>query len=447
MPTDPSSPTPASQPNGSPRRVTDVKAVRVKTHTAHHPAAPTQGAQAVPITAAQPAPEPVAPPPEPTPDGSTTAIFPATLPGEEGDGSTKGKKDKKDKKPRSRKRKIIEIVILVLILAGGAGAWWWYHRPATVHLAKVIKINPKKPTVYYSPLTGLPTTQAGTQQPVVGVMIENLDPDARPQSGLSSAGVVYEALAEGGITRFLAIFQEPLPSVIGPVRSLRPYYLDWGLEYNIPVAHAGGSIPALAEIVPLGLKNINALEYDGSYFYRTTTRLAPHNLYTSNTLLTQLVSKLGFATAPTFTPLPRTTGGKALNPAPHPTININFSYADYAVQYNFDATTNSYARVLAGTPHIDANTNQQIYVKNIIVEYVPTTYSTQADGDPETDMNLIGTGQAQVFENGGEENATWSKASNSAQTKITDRTTGKPIKFNPGNTWYEILPIGNTVSF
>ena len=57
--------------------------------------------------------------------------------------------------------------------------------------------------------------------------------------GLGAAGIVYEALAEGGIIRFLSIFQEPLPASLGPVRSLRPYYLDWGLEYGIPVARRG----------------------------------------------------------------------------------------------------------------------------------------------------------------------------------------------------------------
>ena len=144
--------------------------------------------------------------------------------------------------------------------------------------------------------------------------------------------MVYEALAEGGITRFLAIFQEPLPISLGPVRSLRPYYLDWGLEYGVPVAHAGGSQPALAEVPELGLKDINALEYDGSYFFRTTGRVAPHNLYTNSTLLPELVSKLGFDTAPSFTPLPRKADAPMATPS-NPVININFSHLP-SMQFN-----------------------------------------------------------------------------------------------------------------
>jgi len=312
---------------------------------------------------------------------------------------------------------------------------------ASIPIKKVVK-----PTVVYDPLTGLPvSTTAAAQQPVIGVMIENLYPNARPQSGLGQAGVDYEALAEGGITRFLAIFQEPLPATIGPVRSLRPYFLDWGLEYNIPVAHAGGSQPALEAIPSSGLKDINALVYDGSYFYRTTDRVAPHNLYTNAQDLAALDSKLGYATAPTFTPLPRKVD-KAVSPAPHPTIKINFSSSPYAVEYDFDAATDSYNRFLGGVPHIDRNTNLQIQVKNIVVEYVPTSYSTQADGDPETIMQLVGSGQALVFNDGTVTTGTWNKTSASAPTKLLDAT-GKPITFDRGNTWYEILPVGNSVTY
>jgi hypothetical protein len=308
----------------------------------------------------------------------------------------------------------------------------------------IMKVTPPAPI--YDPLTGLPVSSAtAAKQPVIGVMIENLYPDARPQSGLGQAGVVYEALAEGGITRFLAIFQEPLPATIGPVRSLRPYFLDWGLEYNIPVAHAGGSQPALEAIPSSGLKDINALVYDGSYFYRTTDREAPHNLYTNAQDLTALDSKLGYATAPTFTPLPR-KADKAVSPAPHPTIKISFSSSPYAVEYDFDAASDSYNRSMGGVPHVDRNTNQQIQVKNVVVEYVSTSYSTQDDGKPETIMQLVGSGQALVFDDGTVTTGTWNKASASAPTKLLDAA-GKPIALNRGNTWYEVLPVGNSVTY
>lgn len=336
-----------------------------------------------------------------------------------------------------------------------AGAWFGIHamsrKPAPV---AAVKPSPSPtpsasptPTVFYSPLTGLPVADnAATQQPVVGVMIENLYPDARPQSALGSAGIVYEALAEGGITRFMALFQEPLPGIMGPVRSLRPYYLDWGLEYNIPVAHAGGSEPALNSIKPLGMKDINALTYSGSYFYRTSDRYAPHNLYTNSDLLGKIIAKLGFATAPAFAPYQRKADAPP-QAATHPVININFSSYYYGVKYTYDAPSNAYLRVMGGAPHIDRNTNQQIKVKNIVVEFVPVTYGTQpVDKKPETDYHLIGSGKALVFEDGGVTDATWSKADDHAPTVLTDAG-GKPIQFNRGNTWFEVLPTGNSVTY
>jgi hypothetical protein len=338
------------------------------------------------------------------------------------------------------------VIVLVLFALGGGGTWWYLSRAKVVAVTVHKPIVLPKPVTVADPLTGLPVSASQAAQPIIGVMIENLDPDARPQSGLSAAGVVYEALAEGGITRFLAIMQEPLPPSIGPVRSLRPYYLDWGLEYGIPVAHAGGSQPALANVATTHVEDINALLYDGSYFFRTTDRVAPHNLYTNDTLLPQLATKLGFSSAPSFTPRTRKADQPPKGVVPHPTIDIAFSYSDYAVEYRYDAPSNSYARWMAGTPHIDRNTGKQIMVKNVVLEYIPTSYSTQPDGKPETDIADVGSGKAVVFTDGNATVGTWTKTSQSAQTSLTDAT-GKTIKLNTGNTWFEIVPTINTVTY
>lgn len=342
-------------------------------------------------------------------------------------------------------------VALLVLLVGGIVAWN-FLKPAPATRADSVAAQaprtttpPPTPAPVYSPLTGLASDATAAAQPVIGVMIENLYPNARPQSGLGQAGIVYEALAEGGITRFLALFQEPLPVSLGPVRSLRPYYLDWGLEYGVPVAHAGGSQPALAAIKPLGMKDINALVYDGGYFFRTRDRAAPHNLYTNQTLLAGLDQKLGFATAPTFKPSARKPDAP-VSPAPHPTININFSTSHYAVQYRYDAPSNSYARFMGGTPHVDRNTGKPILVKNIVLEFIPVGYSTQPDGKPETDYNLIGQGKAVVFDDGNAIPATWSKTTDASPTAIIG-TNGQPIALNRGTTWFEIVQTTTPVTY
>lgn len=354
-----------------------------------------------------------------------------------------------------RRPTVLFIVLGLMVLTGGSSLFLWLkftHQTAGEPLsvtsalgnAGAVPTLTATPASAPDPLTGELVTPEAATQPIVGVMIENLDPDARPQSGLGQADVVYEALAEGGITRFLALFQEPLPKTIGPIRSLRPYFLTWGLEYNSPVVHAGGSQPALADIQPSGLKNIDALALGAPTFYRTSDRAAPHNLYTSASLLESLLKKLRFATVPTFTPLPRKVDAPETNPS-HPIIAINFSTNAYKVVYHFDAASDSYARDLAGQPHIDRTSGKQIMVKNIVIEFVPTSYSTQPDGKPQTIMNLTGQGKALIFRDGSLVEGSWRKTSQKSQTQLVDGN-GQPIAFNSGSTWYEIVPTGTVIS-
>jgi len=375
----------------------------------------------------------------------------------------RSKNQNQNKKP-SRWRKFLQylrdhkkikwtlIVLLVLIIIGIAWAIVWHNN----NKKSKKSIAPNVPTTDISgikaepktvadPLTGLQVSKEAASQPVVGIMIENLYPNARPQSGLSSAGAVYEAFAEGGITRFMAVFQEPLPDSIGPVRSLRPYFLRWGLEYDIPIAHAGGSQPALADIKTLGMKNIEALAYGSIYFFRASDRPSPHNLYTNNAKLSALISKLGYDKAPTFTPLPRKEDAAPATAA-NPNINISYDNAKYNVEWKYDTSNNDYDRYQGSTAQQDRNGSKQLTAKNIVVMYTPTSYGTQPDGKPETNINLIGTGKALVFLDGGVKVATWSKTSNSAQTTFADEA-GTAIQFNAGSTWYEVLPVGNSVTY
>ncbi len=355
---------------------------------------------------------------------------------------------------RGRPYAAVAILGCLLIFMGGVYLVWQRAggRPAAEPISKFLGgLAPNvdatdKPTATApDPLTGNPVDPEIANKPVVGVMIENLYPDARPQSGLGSAGVVYEALAEGGITRFLALFDGSLPPSIGPVRSIRPYYLTWGLEYDAPIAHAGGSQPALAAIKSSRLKNIEALVVGAPTFYRAHDRFAPHNYYTKNTTLTNLLKKLGWDNKPTFTPLPRKRDAVETPPS-HPSVEIEFSTSPYAVTYTFDATSNTYLRALGGKPHIDRNSGEQIRVKNIVIEFVPTSYGTQKNGKPETTMQLVGSGKTVVLRDGGAVEGKWSKTNQKAPTKLLDGN-GSPIEFNAGNTWYEIVPIGTPVKY
>ncbi len=343
-------------------------------------------------------------------------------------------------------RKQVLIAAGVLLLAGTSGAAGWIlsrpEPPKPAPKAVPVAAPAPKPEPKLSLLTGAEVTPAQAGRPVTAVMIEN-SPDARPQSALQSAGVVYEALAEGGVTRFMALYQDQRPAKIGPVRSLRPYYIDWALEYGAPIAHAGGSHDALTSIKPLGVKSMNALNI-GAPFYRASDRYAPHNLYISSDGLDSLESRFGWAKPSTAAPWKRKADAPS-SPAAHPHVRINYSSYLYQAEYRYDAGSNSYVRYMAGRPHIDRETGKPIRAKNVVVEYVPLSYK-RLGKDTYASFPTQGTGKAIVFRDGTAVVGTWNKASRTGRTIFKD-TTGQEIPLNVGNTWIGVVPSTKPVAY
>ena len=227
-------------------------------------------------------------------------------------------------------------------------------------------IAPVKPTTVASSLTGLQVSPAINALPITAVMVEN-STEARPQSGLGEAGVVFEALAEGGITRFVALYQSNAATSIGPVRSARPYFISWILGFDAAYAHVGGSPEALSDITAWGVHDMNQF-YNASYFQRITTRESPHNVYTTAAELSQLEQSKGYTS--TFTSWTRKLA-KPLKTPTATTISVKMSSTDYNVSYTYNAATNSYNRDDGGAPQIDANTNTQISPPVVIAMVVP----------------------------------------------------------------------------
>lgn len=140
------------------------------------------------------------------------------------------------------KKKVIAIIIV--LLAGAVGLFLWQTKVSAPNTPKEEVKQEKETGPVRSELTGLETTVDKAKRPITAVMVEN-SPEARPQSGLKDAGVVFEAVAEGGITRFVALYQEAQPDLIGPVRSIRPYFVEWAAGFDAGLAHVGGSELAL----------------------------------------------------------------------------------------------------------------------------------------------------------------------------------------------------------
>lgn len=338
---------------------------------------------------------------------------------------------------RHKKLAIILSIFIVIIIGGGvATALYFFNQKTPTPTPAKVTEKPKpapEPIKYYSPLTGnLVANEAATTQAVTGIMIEN-SPDARPQSGLKDSGVVFEAIAEGGITRFLVIYQEQKPQLIGPVRSVRMYYIDWIAAFNASVAHIGGSYQALQEVRNGNYRDIDQFFNAGSY-WRATDRYAPHNVYTSFEKLDALNSAKGYTTS-SFKGFTR-KDSKGLEVPAASQINVTISSATFNSAYTYNAATNTYDRSQAGAPHTDREQGQ-ISPRVVIVMKVPMRLVLE-DGYREQ-IDSIGSGSAYIFQDGGVNEVTWAKTAKTEQITFTDAE-GKDVPLARGQTWITAVP-------
>lgn len=311
-----------------------------------------------------------------------------------------------------------------------------------------------------------------TRRPLA-VMIENHQ-ESRPQSGLSDADVVYEAVAEGGITRFMALFYcqaSAFESILGPVRSARTYFLDWALEYNFPLyVHVGGAntpgpANALGQISDYGWSAANDLnQFSIGYptFWRDYERLGrtvatEHTMYTTTEKLWAVGSKRGFTNVDpdgdewSDDYLPWQFAKAEADIADRGTTNsISYKfwdYDEYGVAWQYDSQSNEYKRLNGGQIHKDLNTDSQLTTKNLVVQFAT---ERKANDGYENNVHLLygttGKGEALIFKDGEVIKGNWSKAKRVSRTVFSDAQ-GKEVKFNPGRIWISVLPVGNEVDY
>jgi len=282
----------------------------------------------------------------------------------------------------------------------------------------------------------------------LSVMIEN-HPEARPQSGLSSAGLVFEAIAEGGITRFLAVYTDPRQAVkVGPVRSARVYYVQLATELSAFYAHAGGNIHALDLIKRTDVYDIDGLSFGPPTFVRDTSRgvASEHTLYSSTEKLwAYAIEQRKWPTNADFAPWLFTDDAGEGNRGVSQTVDVAFSTAEYNVSWNYEPTSNSYVRSMAGKLHVDANTNTPITAKNLVTQTVTRSVLDTKSGTTIWQFALTGSGKANVYQNGRVIEATWRKDGN-GRTRYYDTASGKEIEFVRGVTWVMLTHPDTTIS-
>jgi len=336
---------------------------------------------------------------------------------------------------------IISIFVAVFILAGAVAAKR-YSKPKQVATKTAVAKPIVADQLVTCALDGKSYKKELATRHPLAVIVEN-HPEARPQSGLSQASIVYEAITEGGITRNLAIFGPNDASEVGPIRSARLFFMDWLKEYDAFFAHAGGNEDALANIGAYGIKDI---PHTNPYYWRDSKGrkvASEHTLYSSTQKLYELATKDGFDINTSsfdtlkFRPEKPVAGGKG--------VEIDFSHsASYKVKWEYRTTDNVYLRSLAGKQHVDLSNNEQIKAKNIIIQYVDRTLQpTGSYGSENWVFTTKGSGDAKILRDGEVIEATWKKASRDERTKFFDKA-GVEIAFSPGSTWYEIASVGTT---
>lgn len=317
----------------------------------------------------------------------------------------------------------------------------------------------------------------------LGIMIEN-SKVARPQSGISSADVVYEAMAEGGITRFMAVFYCQDSDIIGPVRSARTYFLDWISEYgSSPLyAHVGGAntpgpANALGQIERYGwgaYNDLNQFSVGFPAFWRDYERLGKdtateHTVYSSSQKLWNFAAqkrqltnievddytRKQIAWDKNFLPwtfkddiaISNRPASQVVEFAPS---SLSSSYAgDYFVKWQYDHDSNSYLRFNGGVEHRDMNTNQQLLAKNVALVFMSVSVADDGYDEDGHGQHLLygtkGSGKVKLLMDGKVIDATWSKKTRTDSTRFFDAK-GVELKLNRGLTWIEALPIGQPVT-
>lgn len=340
--------------------------------------------------------------------------------------------------------------VLVLVSAGYVGYVRYFQKeklpwenknilPA-IHITETPEI---KKTA--SSLDGLKYPEDTANRHPLGVMVEN-HPDARPQSGLDKAKIIYEAISEGGITRFLAIFGPESAPKTGPVRSARTFYLDWCLEYDCFYGHVGGNLDALQLIPTVGVKDLDQFRYGTQAYWREPQigKATEHTMYTDTDKLWKIAQDNGWDMKANFDSYEFKEDAVKEQRPELASVTIDFSTESYKVKWIYDRESNSYKRELAGMPHKDAISGEQLSAKNVIVQEVQRWYAPTEINETGWAMKTVGSGKAKVFMDGKMYEGTWKKTDRDGRTRFYG-TDDKELKFNPGNTWVEIVHSDTTV--
>lgn len=380
-------------------------------------------------------------------------------------------------------KKIVFFITVILFIVAGASfssAAYLYFQPSDKVPDKVpsgeavsplgffgkaisekVEVSPSANLTVPSPLNGILYTEEEAKlwqsRRPMAVMVNN-HVAARPQWGLSQADIIYEAVAEGGISRFLAIYHSKIPDKVGPVRSARKYYVDFAKEYDAWYAHWGGASTANEANVYDYMRTIFVSSIDvpsvglSEPFDRDPERLRmvaiEHTAFARLPLVYEAAYRMYPDQVRQFRPLELWKFKDDVPDDKRPnasSVEFNFwDLPDFVVKWEYDPKTNTYVRFQGGKEQVDAVTNEPLKAKNVIVEFMQET--ALLDEKSHLLYKTLGRGNAKIFLDGKVIEATWNRANLANRTKYFD-VSGSEIVFDRGQTWIEVLPNGNALTY
>ena len=329
---------------------------------------------------------------------------------------------------RKKSKKRIWLILILLVLIGFGGFYLFNN------------FDEVKEKVTEEPIKKLKIVDEDSKTRPIAVMINN-NHVAWPHAGLNDAYLAYEILAEGGITRIMALFKDKDTEKIGSVRSARPYYLDYALENDAIYVHYGWSDKAKSDISSLGVDNINGLTAS-SVFWRDSSlnKATEHTVFTSMKKINEYSKEHGYDRDTDKDLLLNYSVdeidlSKREDAIKADTVFMKYSYYT-TTSYEYDSEKKVYKRYMSDTPHVDAVTGDQYTFKNIIITPIEThTY----DSYGRLELDNIGSGEGYFITLGYAIPITWSKDSRSSQT-VYKNMDGEEIKVNDGSTFIQITP-------
>ncbi|WKA55784.1 DUF3048 domain-containing protein [Planococcus shixiaomingii] len=336
-------------------------------------------------------------------------------------------------------KKWVLVIGIVLLLAAGAAFYLFSNGEETTEEEQE---NPPvaEPQESKAPFSGIEGTVPFNKRPIMAVI--NNHPDARPQTGLTEADMVFEMLAEGSVTRFLALYQSEFPEEMGPIRSARDYFVELAAGYDaFFIAH--GWSPDAKRLLEAGrVDHINGLFYDGTLFQRSTDRVAPHNSYITyeNALkgMEEAQASTEYSVRSPYYFYDPGESDKLMEQAS--VIEVLYGTSpQFHNEFTFDEASGLYSRASGGTATTDKNSSEPVEVSNVLV--FEAAHET-IDAEDRKAIDITSGGKALIFQNGGVREAEWSNL----EGMLVPTDNGKPVGLMPGKTWIHIVPTAPGIS-